>query len=253
MFPRTSGAPCAHGRSPGAFGSIRRACCCWKSDAAPRRFSTLIRTKERPIRMAFSGNRLTAGFALLFAFVLAAGTPRASAQKPAEAPVYRNPILFADYSDPDVIRVRNDYYLVASTFHFVPGIPILHSKDLVHWSISGHVIDRLSISPAYDMQGGLRYGRGVWAPAVRVHGGLFYVYFPTPDEGVFVSTAPKMTGPWSAPEAVLPGPGYEDPCPFWDDDGQAYLVHSKVGAGPLILHRMSADGKKVLDEGKEIV
>ncbi len=203
--------------------------------------------------MAFSGNRLTAGFALLFAFVLAAGTPRASAQKPAEAPVYRNPILFADYSDPDVIRVRNDYYLVASTFHFVPGIPILHSKDLVHWSISGHVIDRLSISPAYDMQGGLRYGRGVWAPAVRVHGGLFYVYFPTPDEGVFVSTAPKMTGPWSAPEAVLPGPGYEDPCPFWDDDGQAYLVHSKVGAGPLILHRMSADGKKVLDEGKEIV
>jgi beta-xylosidase len=167
--------------------------------------------------------------------------------------MYRNPILFADYSDPDVIRVDADYYLVASTFHFVPGIPILHSRDLVHWSISGHVVDRLTMSPAYDMEGGLRYGRGVWAPAVRFHNGLFYVYFPTPDEGVFVATASTMTGPWSAPEAVLTGPGYEDPCPFWDDDGKAYLVHSKVGAGPLILHRMSADGKKVLDEGKEIM
>jgi beta-xylosidase len=109
------------------------------------------------------------------------------------------------------------------------------------------------MSPAYDMEGGNRYGRGVWAPAVRFHNGLFYVYFPTPDEGVFMSSAPKMTGPWSAPVTVLAGPGYEDPCPFWDDDGQAYLVHSKVGAGPLILHRMSADGRTVLDEGKEIV
>jgi beta-xylosidase len=184
---------------------------------------------------------------------VALGILPAYAQKPAGMPMYHNPILFADYSDPDVIRVGKDYYLLASTFHFVPGIPILHSKDLVHWSISGHVVERLTMSPAYDMQGGSRYGRGVWAPAVRHHAGLFYVYFPTPDEGVFVSTAAKMTGPWSAPETVLPGPGYEDPCPFWDDDGQAYLVHSKVGAGPLILHRLSADGKKVLDEGQEIV
>jgi beta-xylosidase len=169
------------------------------------------------------------------------------------AGTYRNPILFADYSDPDVIRDGEDYYLVASTFHFVPGIPILHSRDLVHWSISGHVVDRLTMSPAYDMKEGQRYGRGVWAPAVRFHHGLYYVYFPTPDEGVFMSSAPKMSGPWSAPVALLSGPGYEDPCPFWDDDGQAYLVHSKVGAGPLILHRMSPDGKTVLDEGKEIM
>jgi beta-xylosidase len=172
---------------------------------------------------------------------------------PSETATYHNPILFADYSDPDVIRDGNDYYLVASTFHFVPGIPILHSHDLVHWSISGHVVDRLTMSPAYDMQDGDRYGRGVWAPAVRFHNGLFHVYFPTPDEGVFMSSAPKMTGPWSPPVAVLAGPGYEDPCPFWDDDGQAYLVHSMVGAGPLIMHRMSPDGKTALDAGKEIM
>lgn len=190
----------------------------------------------------------------LILLLLSASAAAFSAEKAStEKATYHNPILFADYSDPDVIRVGRDFYLVASTFHFVPGIPILRSRDLVHWSISGHVVDRLTMSPAYDMQGGDRYGRGVWAPAVRFHNGLFYVYFPTPDEGVFMSSAPKMTGPWSTPVAVLTGPGYEDPCPFWDEDGQAYLVHSKVGAGPLILHRMSPDGKRVLDEGKEIM
>ncbi|MBX6358471.1 MAG: glycoside hydrolase 43 family protein [Acidobacterium ailaaui] len=166
---------------------------------------------------------------------------------------YHNPVLFADYSDPDVIREGKDFYLIASSFHFSPGIPILHSRDLVHWEISGHVLPRLPFGPEYDMQGGTRYGRGVWAPAVRFHNGLFYVYFPTPDEGIFVSTARSMKGPWSAPEVVISGPGWEDPCPFWDDDGRAYLVHSRLHAGPLILHRMSPDGKRVLDAGRVIV
>lgn len=175
------------------------------------------------------------------------------AQRGKQTAQYENPILFADYSDPDVIRDGDDFYLIASSFEFVPGIPILHSRDLVHWEISGHVLPRLELGPAYDMKGGSRYGRGVWAPAVRFHDGLFYVYFPTPDEGIFVSTAAKMTGPWSAPVAVISGPGWEDPCPFWDDDGKAYLIHSKLHAGPLILHRMAPDGKSVLDDGKLIV
>jgi beta-xylosidase len=166
---------------------------------------------------------------------------------------YRNPILFADYSDPDVIRDGANYYLIASTFHFVPGIPILQSTDLVHWTILGHVVQRLDIDPRYSMIGGNRYGEGVWAPSIRKHHGLFYVYFPTPDEGIFVSTASQITGPWSTPSAVIAGAGLEDPCPFWDDDGQAYLIHSHTGAGPLILHRMSADGKRVLDDGEVIV
>jgi beta-xylosidase len=176
----------------------------------------------------------------------------AQAETPA-TPTYRNPILFADYSDPDVIRDGNNYYLVASSFAFVPGIPILQSTDLVHWTIVAHVIPRIEINPAYDMVGGNRYGRGVWAPAIRKHNGLFYVYFPTPDEGIFVSTASKITGPWSKPVAVIAQAGLEDPCPFWDDDGNAYLIHSKKGAGPLILHRMAPDGLSVLDDGKEIV
>jgi beta-xylosidase len=182
------------------------------------------------------------------------------------AKTYTNPILWADYSDPDVIREGADYYLVASSFHFSPGLPVLHSRDLAHWTIVGHVLKRLDFAPEYDMVPpftltdagtragpGLRYGGGVWAPAIRRHGGLYYVYWPTPQEGIFMASARRPEGPWSAPVKVIDGPGLEDPCPFWDDDGKAWLVHSKVGAGPLILHRMSPDGRRVLDEGRVIV
>jgi beta-xylosidase len=181
------------------------------------------------------------------------GSEPAADHRPDSSGMYHNPILFADYSDPDVIRDGANYYLIASTFHFVPGIPILQSNDLVHWTIIGHVVHRMTMDPKYSMIGGNRYGKGVWAPAIRKHRGLYYVYFPTPTEGIFVSTAAQITGPWSAPRAVISQAGLEDPCPFWDDDGSAYLIHSKLGAGPLILHRMSSDGRRVLDAGKVIV
>jgi beta-xylosidase len=207
---------------------------------------------------------LAAAFALAGCAGPGTGTDTAAG---ASAPRYRNPILYADYSDPDVIRVGGDYYLVASSFHFSPGIPVLHSKDLVHWRILGHVLDRLPFDPAYDMPGpvtltdatskpvgrGLRYAGGVWAPAIRYHDGRFRVFWATPDEGIFMSSAANPGGPWTAPVTVLAGAGYEDPCPFWDDDGRAWLVHSKVGAGPLILHAMRPDGSGVLDEGRLIV
>jgi beta-xylosidase len=180
----------------------------------------------------------------------------------AAALTYANPILYADYSDPDVIRVDKSYYLVASSFHFSPGIPVLKSEDLVHWRIIGHVLPKLPFAPQYDLPGpfqltdatskpttGTRYAGGVWAPAIRFHNGLFYVYWPTPDEGVFMATAKSPAGPWSKPVQLLKGPGYEDPCPFWDDDGKAYLIHGRVGAGPLVLYRMSADGRRLLDDG----
>lgn len=175
---------------------------------------------------------------------------------------FTNPILYADYSDPDVIRVGTDYYMVASSFHFSPGIPVLKSKDLIHWSIVGHVLPRLPFGPLYDMPGphtlddaiskpigGTKYASGVWAPSIRHHNGLFHVYWATPDEGVFMATAKDPAGPWSEVSHVIAQAGLEDPCPFWDEDGTAWLVHGKVGAGPLILHRMAPDGKTVLDAG----
>jgi beta-xylosidase len=200
---------------------------------------------------------------LLMPLMLAAAIASSQTARPAEAQRYTNPVLFADYSDPDVIRVGRDYYMVASSFHFSPGIPVLKSPDLVHWEIIGHVLPRLTFAPEYDMippftltdsitrptGPGLRYAGGVWAPAIRFHKGLFYVYWPTPDEGIFMATAKNPAGPWSAPVAVIAQARLEDPCPFFDDDGSAWLIHSRVGAGPLILHRMSADGRRVLDDG----
>lgn len=161
---------------------------------------------------------------------------------------YVNPVLNADYSDPDVIRVGDKYYMVCSEFHYM-GIPVLESRDMVNWKIIGQVYDRLPF-PEYDQN--QRYGGGSWAPALRFHDGKFRVYFCTPDEGLFMSFATDPAGPWSPLVQVVKVGGWEDPCPFWDEDGQAYLGRSQLGGGPIILHKMSQDGSKLLDEGKKI-
>jgi beta-xylosidase len=162
---------------------------------------------------------------------------------------YKNPVLKADYSDPDILRHGDDFYLIASDFSFV-GMQILHSKDLVNWSVIGQIFDKLVMSPKYDQMEG--YGAGTWAPSLRYNNGEFYVYVCTPCDGLFMWHAKNPAGPWSETVTVLKRGGLEDPCPFWDEDGQAYLVHSRVGAGPLILHKMSPDGTKLLDDGKQI-
>ncbi len=173
---------------------------------------------------------------------------------------YRNPVLDADFSDPDVIRVGDDFYLVSSEFHLM-GMVVLHSKDLVNWRYLGRVYDRLDISPHYDRprppsDPDTRYGKGSWAPVIRHHDGLFWIWFCTPTEGCFMTTARDPAGPWAPLTAVkLYAPGehpWEDPCPLWDDDGQAYLGHSLKGAGPIIVHRMSPDGRTLLDEGTTV-
>ncbi|MBN1567766.1 MAG: glycoside hydrolase 43 family protein [Acidobacteria bacterium] len=162
---------------------------------------------------------------------------------------YRNPILKSDYSDPDILRHGEDFYLIASDFHFV-GMQVLHSKDLVNWRVIGQIFDRLAMADKYDEMKG--YSEGTWAPSLRYHNGEFYVFVCTPYDGLFMWHAKDPAGPWSETITVKAVEKWEDPCPFWDDDGQAYLVHSYHGAGPLILHKMSPDGTRLLDEGKEI-
>ncbi|MBO4330944.1 MAG: glycoside hydrolase 43 family protein [Oscillospiraceae bacterium] len=159
---------------------------------------------------------------------------------------YRNPVLFADYSDPDCIRVGDDYWLICSEFNFM-GMPVLHSRDLVNWELVNRVYTRLE---GYDRIE--RYGEGSWAPALRFHDGVFYIYFCTPKDGLFMCRAENPRGEWSEPLCVSPTPGWEDPCPIWDDDGSAWLGRSRVGAGAIILHRMSPDGTRLLDEGRII-
>jgi len=164
---------------------------------------------------------------------------------------YKNPVLYADYSDPDVIRVGNEFYLVASSFSATPGIPVLRSRDLVNWQLVGHVVDSLEPGATYDTP---QHGGGIWAPSIRKHGALFYVYWSSVDAGIFVATAKNPAGPWSKPEQVKAAKGWIDPCPFWDDDGKAYLVTafaaSRTGIkSTLALSRLSDDGKRVLDDG----
>lgn len=165
--------------------------------------------------------------------------------------LYRNPVLHADYSDPDACRVGDDFYMVASSFNAVPGLPILHSKDLVNWTLVGHALQRQLPYDYYDKP---RHGSGVWAPAIRYHDNEFYIYYPDPDFGIYVTKATKPTGPWSEPVLVEAGRGLIDPCPLWDDDGSVYLVHAYAGSRAgiksiLVIKRMNAEGTKVIDNG----
>ena len=134
---------------------------------------------------------------------------------------FRNPILFADYSDPDVIRVGDTYYMTASSFNYTPGLPILVSKDLVNWELKNYALKNIG-QERYSIP---RHSEGVWAPAIRYHEGMFYIYYGMPDEGYYVVKTSDPFGEWDEPVCVLPGKGLIDSCPIWDDDGRAYIVH----------------------------
>jgi len=164
---------------------------------------------------------------------------------------YTNPVIHADYSDPDVIRVGDDFYLVSSSFEHAPGLPILQSKDLVNWTIIGHALPRQFPLAHFAVT---RHGEGVWAPSIRYHKGMFYIYYPDPDFGIYVIKAKDPAGVWSEPVMVAEGKGLIDPCPLWDDDGNAYLVHAWAGSRAgiksiLTIRRMNAEGTKTIDEG----
>jgi len=163
---------------------------------------------------------------------------------------FKNPVLFADYNNPDVIRVGDDFYMVAASHHFM-GNPILHSKDMLNWKIIARLWRKLDIDPRYD-EPGQAYQHGSWAPAMVHHDGKFWLYFCTPTEGLYMTTAEDPAGPWEPLTEVKRVVRWEDPYPFWDDDGQAYLLRSEQGAGPVIIHKMSQDGKEILDGGKMV-
>ena len=164
---------------------------------------------------------------------------------------YKNPILNADYSDPDAIRVGNDYYMTASSFEDAPGLPVLHSKDLVNWKLIGHALKKLEPSEHFSKP---RHGEGVWAPAIRFRKGEFYIYYPDPDFGIYLVKAKNAAGPWTEPILVAGGKGLIDPCPLWDDDGKTYLVHAFAGSRAgiksiIVIKQMNAEGTKVTDDG----
>ena len=161
---------------------------------------------------------------------------------------YTNPVLYADYSDPDAIRVGDDYYLVASSFNCIPGLPILHSRDLVNWELIGYA---LSKQPPFDVFGKVQHGGGVWAPCIRYHNNQYYIYYPDPDFGIYVVKATNPAGPWSEPLLVQAGKGLIDPSPLWDTDGKAYMVYALAGSragvkSVILINRMNPEGTKLI-------
>ena len=157
---------------------------------------------------------------------------------------FTNPILWGDWPDPDVIRVGDDFFMVSTSMHYVPGCPILRSKDLVNWEMAGYAVDRYDEDPRYDFEGGYMYLRGSWANTIRHRDGKFYVGFCTPrwdDEAGHFSLceASDPAGPWT--RTIFSDYLY-DPGLFFDDDGKAYVVH---GQGKLMVSELSSDLRSV--------
>ena len=164
---------------------------------------------------------------------------------------YKNPVIHADYSDPDAIRVGNDYYMVSSSFTHIPGLPILHSKDLVNWKLIGHALKK---QPPYNVYDKVQHGAGVWAPSIRYHNNEFYIYYPDPDFGIYLVKAKNIMGPWSEPLLIEAGKGLIDPCPLWDDNGKTYLVHAYAGSRAgiksiLVVKEINNEGTKIIGDG----
>lgn len=172
-----------------------------------------------------------------------------------------NPIRPGDFSDIDAIRVGEDFYAISSTLHVSPGMAVMHSKDLVNWRIISHgVQDVAAIVPNMRWDRMNAYGRGVWAGAIRHHDGKFWIYFGTPDEGIFVTTATDPAGPWEPPHAVWSVKGWDDCCPFWDEDGQGYLVLTNFATDPkngksynIHLMKMTPDNRSLVSESDQII
>lgn len=164
---------------------------------------------------------------------------------------YKNPVLYSDYSDPDIIRVGDDYFMTASSFNEMPGLPILHSKDMINWKLVNYAITDLIPKEHFNQP---RRGDGVWAPSIRFHNGEYYIYWGDPDFGIYMVKTKNPFGKWDEPILVMEGKGLIDFCPFWDEDGQAYLVHgwagSRAGVKSLLtINKMNPEGTKVLDKG----
>lgn len=163
----------------------------------------------------------------------------------ASAISYVNPILPYDYSDPDVCRYEDRYLMTSSSFNNIPGLQILESRDLVHWTLIDAALPY--VLPGYE-PGDKVLGNFVWAPAIREHEGQLYIYYGDPDRGIYCVRG--QIGAWQPAVLVMPGKGYIDPCPLWDEDGRCYLSHGVAGSryglkSVLMMAELTPDGLSV--------
>jgi xylan 1,4-beta-xylosidase len=143
---------------------------------------------------------------------------------------YSNPLFYEEFEDPDVIRVGDDYYLAGTTMHMNPAVQIMHSKDLVNWELASYCIDKLDLGPAYRLEGGNIYGRGIWAPCIRYHKGMFYVFSNVNNAGLQIFRSKSAYGPWEHNQIQ----GFHDLSVLFDDDGKIYLVSGNRNPYPIV-------------------
>ena len=164
---------------------------------------------------------------------------------------FENPVILSDYSDPDAIRYKDNYYMIASSFNHVPGVPVLKSKNLVNWKLIHYIFDELPF-PRYNK---VCHGDGAWAPSLRYHDGVFYAIIPFPDEGIYISSCKDIDkGDWSPLWCLIEAKGIIDPCPIWDED-KCYLVvgfaKSKIGFNSMLgVYEVTSDLKTKLTDYK---
>jgi beta-xylosidase len=137
---------------------------------------------------------------------------------------YSNPLFYEEFEDPDPIRVGQDYYLASTTMHMNPAVILMHSKDLVNWELAGYCTNKLDLGPRYRLEGGNIYGAGIWAPCIRYHDGMFYVFCNVNGAGLMVYRSKSIQGPWEWNQL----PGRHDMSVLFDDDGKIYIIS---GAG----------------------
>ena len=167
---------------------------------------------------------------------------------------YKNPIILGDYSDPDVIRYKDSFYLIASSFNHTPIIPILKSKNLIDWKILRYVSDKLP----YERFNDVCHGEGIWAPSIRFHDGYFYITAPMPDEGIFVYRTKDIEKGEFESWLLIPGKGLEDPCPIWTEDGRCFIVigfaKSRAGFNSCLgLYEVTPDLKNKITDNYTII
>jgi xylan 1,4-beta-xylosidase len=149
---------------------------------------------------------------------------------------YSNPLFYEEFEDPDVIRVGEDYYLAGTTMHMMPAVMVMHSKDLVNWELASYCMDRLDLGPAYRLEGGNIYGRGIWAPCIRYHNGMFYVFSNVNGAALQVFRSKSANGPWERNTL----PGRHDLSVLFDDDLGKIFIISGNGA-PYPIEELNSD------------
>ncbi|MBN1818875.1 MAG: endo-1,4-beta-xylanase, partial [Sedimentisphaerales bacterium] len=161
---------------------------------------------------------------------------------------YSNPLFYEEFEDPDIIRVGDTYYLAGTTMHMNPAVQLMQSKDLVNWELAGYCMDRLDLGPAFRLEDGRSiYGQGIWAPCIRYHKGMFYVFSNVNGAGLQVFRSQSIYGPWERNQL----PGRHDLSVLFDDDGKVYIISGN--RNPYPIEELTSDLRSFVPDSRRMM